>query len=102
MYSACVAEGENSKSFFRYDQVAENYMLSDIALLKVTKETGIVAWLDACSDLLGSNACAPFYYSAFEDCTVQNLEGISFTVNPPFKDPAPFVAMCEKACKADS
>ena len=77
-------------------------MLLDATLLKIVEETGICPWIDCCCDLLGSNSLGPFYYSALEDSRKQNLEGLPFMMNPPFKNAKSFVEMCEAAYRRDT
>ena len=83
---AALDTAEERHAYFAADQTAENYMLSDGALMQIVRDTGICPWVDICCDVTGSNALAPFFYSAAEDCRKQNLDGIAVLCNPPFKD----------------
>ena len=101
VFKAFADDGRDTRAFFESDQLAENYMLQDELLWTITVDSSICPLIDCCCDKLGSNSLAPFYYSAREDCRKQNLSGLSFMVNPPYKDIPSFVSMCEKACEQD-
>lgn len=81
---------------YKYD---DNYWTSPQVLVHIYEKVRWKPWIDICTDVLGINSSAPFYYDAMSDGTLQaeNLAGMHIMCNPPYYRSDEFIETLEQA-----
>ena len=83
-YEAITRDRAGSLAFL-HDQTLENAAVEPERMPQMCAAAGVVPFCDICSDTVGGNSTAPYFFSAADDSTRQDLRGFQFFCNPPYR-----------------